>query len=64
MPALALETGAAAGGETTLKKEINFSAKYEINTFDKEAGLRWVRDVIFPEFLRLLKLRGIDLFNG
>ncbi len=59
-PPLAFETG-TAGGETTIKKEINYNANYEIYTFDQEASRRWIGDVLFPEFMRILRLRGIDL---
>lgn len=47
--------------EIKVTKEVNLTSKFEVNTYDNEAGRRWCKDFLFPEWEKYLTLRGIKL---
>lgn len=51
--------GIRAGVE--VKKEVRLDSFFQIQTFDPETTRRWLRETLFPEWEKYLKLRGIEL---
>ena len=47
--------------EVTVKKEVRLDSFFKIQTFDPETTQRWLRDTLFPEWEKYMKLRGADL---
>ncbi|NOZ68029.1 MAG: tape measure protein [Deferribacteres bacterium] len=47
--------------EVRVQRDIKLDSVFKIQTFDSETTRRWLRDIVFPEWEKQLRLKGIRL---